>query len=208
MQTDTHVFLIGILCALIFLGFSWVLNRRLMRGPFRIDALEIALYAATVFLVAVTCEILVNSGYEALFGRKLWEYRILPLYDGDISLLAFIIWPVYGVHLYFFRQVLAKRLPKQFNRDRIYAAVIGLDAPLFYEVCGNLLFLLLLGEYYAYYLPGELFHLTSVQVIPIYMVFIYLGMKVLDWFMRVRFYRWPWLVYLMGLVVVSSAYAW
>ena len=207
MQSDSHVFLIGILCAVIFLGFSWALNRRLMRGPFRIDGFEVALYAATVFLVAVICEILVNSAYESVFGRKLWEYRVLPLYGGDISLLSFIIWPVYGVHLYFFRQVLAQRLSAHRNRDRVHALIIGLDAPLFYEVCGNLLFILLLGEYYAYYLPGELFHLTSVQVIPIYMLFIYAGLKLLGWLLQGRVGHKPGLVYLLGLAVVSGAYA-
>ena len=207
MHSVQYVFAIGVLCALIFLGFSWALNRRLMRGPFRIDGFEIALYAATVFLVAVISEILVNSVYESLVGRKLWEYRVLPLYGGDISLLAFIIWPVYGVHLYFFRQVLVQRLAPRHNRDRFQALIIGLDAPLFYEVCGNLLFILLLGEYYAYYLPGELFHLTSVQVIPIYMLFIYAGMKVLGWLLQGRAAHKPGLVYLLALVVVSSAYA-
>lgn len=207
MHPSLHAFLIGILCALIFLGFSWALNRRLMRGVFRVEALELALYAATVFLMAVVCEIVVNSAYESLFGRKLWEYRVLPLYGGDISLLSFVIWPVYGVHLYFFRQVLVQRLSVRRNHDRIHALIIGLDAPLFYEVSGNLLFILLLGEYYAYYLPGELFHLTSVQVIPIYMLFIYAGLKLLDWLLQGRAGHKPGMVYLLGLVVVSSAYA-
>lgn len=207
MHPSLHAFLVGVLCALIFLCFSGLLNRRLMRGPFRVEPLEIALYAAAVFLVAVISEILVNSAYETLFGRKLWEYRVLPLYDGDISLLSFIIWPVYGVHLYFFRQVLAQRLAPQRNRDRMHALIIGLDAPLFYEVCGNLLFILMLGEYYAYYLPGELFHLTSVQVIPVYMLFIYVGLKLLGWLLQGSVGHRPWLVYALGLVVVSSAYA-
>lgn len=198
---------IGIVCALIFLGFSFALNRWLRRDAFIIDIGHIALYAATVFMVAVVSEVIVNSTYENLVGHKLWQYRILPLYEGDISLLSFIIWPIYGVHLYFFRQVLNQRLTGHRDSDLLYAVIIGLDAPLFYEVCGNLLFLGLLNEYYAYYIPGELFHLTSIQVVPVYMVFIYLGLKLLGWLLSARLGRWPWLVYLMGLAVVSSAYA-
>ena len=56
-----------------------------------------------------------------------------------------------------------------------------MDAPLIFEVSGNLIFLALIGQYYAYYLPGDLFHLTSVRVIPIYIICIFVGLIFLHW---------------------------
>lgn len=207
MNAFLEALFVGMVCSLLFLAFSFALNRGLRRSRFTVNLSHIGLYAAAVFLVAIVSEILINSTYESHFGRKLWDYRVLPLYDGDISLLAFFIWPVYGVHLYFFRQVLSDRLPDRYDNDLVHAAIIGLDAPLFYEVSGNLLFILILGDYYAYYLPGELFHLTSIQVIPIYMVFLFAGLKILAWLMAARLrYKTP-LLYLLGLAVVFSAYA-
>ena len=45
----------------------------------------------------------------------------------------------------------------------------GIDGPLL-EILANGFFLLFYGTFYFYYLPGDMRHFTSVQVVPLYMV--------------------------------------
>jgi uncharacterized BrkB/YihY/UPF0761 family membrane protein len=183
------VLLAALAFALLFPGLSYALNRRYCRVPLTRDTRGIALLAALVFALAILCEASINPLYTAIYADKLWVYRLLPLYDGNVSALAVLIWASYGVHLYFFNQTLDSRLPAGARRNVYKAAVIGVEAPLLWEVLGNGFFLLLAGEYYAYYNPGELFHLTSIRVVPIYMVCIYIGLLIYD---RVRHHARDW----------------
>ena len=124
---------------------------------------------------------------------------MLPRHQGDVSGLGPLIWPAYGLHLYLTEQSLR-------HRGRTVMALLnGLDAPLLFEVGGNLLFLAILGEFYAYYLPGDLGHLTSLQVVPIYMLSILIGYRILD-ALRARAggWWWPLGLYALGLVVVYT----
>ena len=91
-----------------------------------------------------------------------------------------LVWAAYGIHLYFTRQTLGYKLPNRLKNNAGIALVIGFEAPFICEVLGNLLFLQLLGDYYAYYLPGDVWHLTSFQVVPIYMLCLYAGLVILD----------------------------
>lgn len=163
---------------LLFCGVSLFVNRRLCGGQLRFVAGEAVLLAVLVFLLAVLCEAGVNPLYETLFGHKLWEYRLLPLHDRNVSALGAIVWTSYGVHLYLLDQTLDHRIAAGPRRDLFKAVFIGVEAPLVWEVLGNSYFLLTVGEYYAYYLPGDVFHLTSLQVVPVYIVCIYAGLQV------------------------------
>lgn len=174
------VLLAAIAFALLFPGVSFLLNRRYCRGALATDVPGIALLAALVFVLAVLCEASINPVYTQFQNEKLWEYRLLPLHDGNVSALAALVWASYGVHLYFFNQTLDSRLPPGRRRNLYKAVVIGLEAPLLWEVLGNGFFLLLVGEFYAYYNPGELLHLTSLRVVPIYMLCIYFGLLVYE----------------------------
>ena len=164
-------------CALIFVSYR--VNRRLAGDSFSVDAYRVALTASAVLLLAILAESLVNPLYEYSTGAKLWEYRVLPLHDRNVSALAVVMWTAYGIHLYFMLQSLEKRLPARWNNRCGKAFVIGFEAPLFAEVSGNLVFLALADQYYAYYLPADVGHLTSFQVVPIYMLCIFIGLGVL-----------------------------
>lgn len=189
----------GVLCALAMVGLSWVVNRGLLRTPLAWRLLPAAVTAASVFLLAVVAEVLVNSAYESLIGHPLWSYRVLPRHEGDVSMLGPLIWPAYGLHLYMTEQSLRRR-----GRP-LMAIINGIDAPLIFEVGGNLLFIALAGEFYAYYLPGDLGHLTSLQVVPIYMLSILVGYFVLDALRaQARSWWWPAGLYGLGLLVVFS----
>lgn len=190
---------VGVICALAMVALSWLLNRGLLRTRLAWRAQPAAVTAACVFLLAVAAEVIVNSAYEALIGHQLWSYRVLPRHEGDVSMLGPLIWPAYGLHLYMTEQSLRRR-----GRP-LMAVINGIDAPLVFEVGGNLLFIALMGEFYAYYLPGDLGHLTSLQVVPIYMLSILLGYFVLDALRaRARSWWWPAGLYALGLLVVFS----
>lgn len=162
--------------ALLFPSASFLINRRLCDGTLKRDVPGIAQLAALVFLLAILCEATVNPLYEHLFNEKLWYYRFWPLHDGNISALSVLVWTSYGIHLYFLNQTLNSWFVANVRRNRYKAIIIGIEAPLLWEVLGNSYFLLVLNEYYAYYLPGDVYHLTSLRVIPVYIVCIYLGL--------------------------------
>lgn len=179
MQTgmsDVQIWAAGLLFAVLFPGASFLLNRRVCGGHLNTDLRQIALLASLTFLAAILCEAAVNPLYAYFVGEKLWEYRLLPLHDRNVSALAALVWTAYGVHLHFMTQALDRRFAAGPWRLLCKVGLIGVEAPLLWEVAGNGFFLLLLGEYYAYYRPGDVGHLTSLRVVPIYMLCVLLGL--------------------------------
>ena len=199
------ILLAAVAFALLFPGVSFLLNRRYCRGALATDVPGIALLASLVFALAILCEASINPVYTQFQDEKLWVYRLLPLHDGNVSALAVLIWASYGVHLYFFNQTLDSRLPQGRRRNLYKAVVIGVEAPLLWEVLGNGFFLLLVGEFYAYYHPGELFHLTSLRVVPIYILCIYVGLLVYDRLRR-RAHDWriPVALFAFGIAFLAA----
>jgi len=173
------VLITGMIFSLLLVTISYSINRHLLGAKLVVDCYQLALTASCVVVLALIGESVVNPLYTAWFGQKLWVYRILPLHDGNVSALGVIIWAAYGVHLYFTRQTLINKLPNAMNNSAGIAIIIGFEAPFICEVLGNLLFLNVLGDYYAYYLPGDVFHLTSFQVVPIYMLCLFIGLTML-----------------------------
>ena len=175
------VLIAGLTFSLLLVTISYTINRRLLGGKLVVDAYQLTLTASCVVILALFGESLVNPLYTAWVGEKLWVYRVWPLHDGNVSAMGFLVWAAYGVHLYFTRQTLVAKLPRALNNSAGIALIIGFEAPFICEVLGNLLFLQLTGEYYAYYLPADVFHLTSFRVVPIYMLCIFVGLFVLDY---------------------------
>ena len=173
------VMLAGVVFALLLVLTSFTVNSRLCRHQLKVDPYRMALTMSAVLLLATVAEATVDPLYQQWRGHNLWEYRVYPLHHRHVSALAAVVWTAYGAHLYFTRQSLEMRLPKRWNNRGSIAFVIGFEAPFFFEVTGNLIFLLLAGRYYAYYLPSDVWHLTSVQVVPVYMGCSFAGLCVL-----------------------------
>ncbi|MCG6864044.1 MAG: hypothetical protein LJE58_01295 [Thiogranum sp.] len=169
----------GIVFATLLILTSFAVNRRILGARLVIDVYRLALTASSVLLLAVVAESVINPLYAMWVGNKLWEYRAFPLHDANVSALAVIVWTAYGVHLYFTRQSLEQKLTPRWNSDCAKAVIIGFEAPFIFEVSGNFVFLLLMNNYYAYYLPDDVFHLTSLRVVPVYMLCIYVGLMIL-----------------------------
>ncbi|MGB5261408.1 MAG: hypothetical protein WBO34_12950 [Gammaproteobacteria bacterium] len=158
----------GLSGALFGAGVFYLLGSLLVRRWIRIEVYPLALSMAVAFLVAIVCEVCLGKLYFNVFGEPLWQYRVWPVHDGYTSALNFIIWPVYGYYVYFMHQVLhARRLV--IRPAWLKGVVSGIDGPLL-EILANGFFLLFYGTFYFYYLPGDMRHYTSVQVVPLYMV--------------------------------------
>jgi hypothetical protein len=150
--------------ALVF----YLLGSLLVRRWIRIELYPLALSMAVAFLVAIICEVYLGKLFALVTGEPLWQYRVWPIHDGYTSVLNFIIWPVYGYYVYFLHQVLhARRIV--IRPHWLQGVASGIDGPLL-EILANGFFLLFYGTFYFYYLPGDLHHFTSVQVVPLYMV--------------------------------------
>ena len=200
-MTLTEVFPSALLACMLFLAFSFLVNRLLRGGWPRLEPGRAVVHAALVFSLAVVFEVLVNSAYERLTGSKLWEYRVLPARGGDVSLLAPLVWPVYGLHLYWLRESLSRRFGRRGRSNLFHALLVGFEAPFVFEVVGNLLFILLLGSFYAWYVPDDFWHLTSLRVVPAYMLGAWTGFRVLDYVESRRRVEMPILV--AGFVVAG-----
>ena len=190
----TILFMHGLSGALVGICLFYLLASLLTRQWMRVDVYQLALAMSVAFLVAIVFEVLLGKLYYLAVGKPLWQYRVMPIHGGMTSTLNFIIWPVYGYYWYFMHQVLrAHRV--RIRRTWVKGLASGFDGPLL-EILANGFFLLFYGTFYFYYLPGDLRHFTSIQVVPLYMVmgiFLALLIEYLDrrprrWYYPVGFY--------------------
>jgi hypothetical protein len=197
------LFMQGLSGALVGVCLFYLLASLLTRQWVRVDVYRLALFMAVAFLVAIVFEVLLGKLYYLLVGKPLWQYRVLPIHGGLTSTLNFIIWPIYGYYWYFMHQVLhAHRV--RIRSTWMKGLASGFDGPLL-EILANGFFLLFYGTFYFYYLPGDLRHFTSIQVVPLYMVmgiFLALLIDYLD--RRPRRWYYPAGFYLAGVGFVLA----
>jgi len=191
------LFMHGLSGALVGICLFYLLASLLTRQWARVDIYQLALVMAVAFLVAIVFEVLLGKLYYLVFGKPLWQYRVLPIHGGMTSTLNFIIWPIYGYYWYFMHQVLQVHRV-QIRHTWVQGLASGFDGPLL-EIVANGFFLLFYGTFYFYYLPGDLQHFTSIRVVPLYMVmgiFLALLIEYLD--QRPRRWYYPAGFYLSG----------
>ena len=139
--------------------FNAALKRRLIK----ID-IKIALcYITTVMIIGVSAEIFVDSLYKLFFGVPLWLYRIMPIHHGYTSYYSLFIWGLYGFHLYLLHRSFGRKIHSIWK----LSAFIAIEA-IILEALFNIMSLTFLGTYTFYYLPSDLWHLTTVQALPVY----------------------------------------
>ncbi|MGB5340348.1 MAG: hypothetical protein WBO06_14785 [Gammaproteobacteria bacterium] len=193
----------GLSGALVGSVIFYLLGSLLVRHWIRIDCYQLALSMAVAFLVAIICEVFLGKMYYLVTGDPLWQYRVWPIHGGYTSALNLIIWPVYGYYVYFLHRVLHHR--QITIRPRwLQGLAAGLDGPLL-EILANGFFLLFYGTFYFYYLPDDLRHYTSIQVVPLYMIMGVILTLVLE-YLRDRPQRWhyPAGFYLAGVGFVLA----
>jgi len=133
----------------------------------RIDPKQAAVYFTTVALIGLFGEIFLDSVYDFFVGHPLWYYNILPIQGGYTSAYAIATWGLYGLHLYLLHDSLATKW--SITRTRHLALIFSLEA-LLAEALLTLSAKLVFGRYLYYYLPGDLWHVTSVQNMPFYFI--------------------------------------
>jgi len=128
---------------------------------------EVYMYSGTLAMTGIISEVLINSFCRAVFDAPLWLYQVTPIRQGDTSVFAFFQWALYGYHLYFVRKKLQSY---HFHyEDAIFALVLSVDA-LLLEILINISSNAFLDTFVFYYLPGDIGHLTTVLVYPIYLL--------------------------------------
>ena len=128
---------------------------------------ECTFFMALIFLGAPLAETIYNELHYAIHGVKLWEYVLYPIGGGNTSLLAVVGWPLYGLNLYFIYKKL-DTINNPFWKSWVgRGAVMALEGPV-WEIVANLTFLIFFKTYIFYYFPGDVWHLNSFQVMPVY----------------------------------------
>ena len=154
---------------LIYFSVAWVLivylfNSLVARSFKKISIETAALYISTVALIGVFGEVFSDTLYNAVFGIPLWQYQVFPVHGGYTSYYSLFVWGMYGFYLYLLHDSLNGW---HIESTRKLAAIISIEA-IVLEFIFNGTFLLVFGSYFFYYLPNDLWHLTTVQAIPFY----------------------------------------
>lgn len=156
---------------LLIFSLSWIvilyLFNALLACKFqRVKLGKLLLYIFILIAIGMLGEVFVGTMYHALTGSPLWEYRIFPIHNAYTSYYSIVIWGMYGFYLYFFHDNLAKL---HIKRGRYLAIILAVEA-LILEVLINITHILFFNEYIFYYFPADLWHLTSIQAFPFYLM--------------------------------------
>ncbi len=179
---------------LIALAGVYLINCAFARKILKPKFPEILVWFFGVGMIGVLSELLLNTIIAAIFGHPLWEYRVLPIKNGYISLVGPILWGIFGMHLYF--QNMA--LKKFYSRLKIWqkSLIMGVDAMII-ETLMNFLAIALLGDFFFFYFPPDLWHFTSFINLPLWTIgglIIYSSMK--------RFKRSPYFTIGFSIVIM------
>jgi hypothetical protein len=179
---------------LFALGWGLVLylfNCVLAKKVKRIEIKPAVMYMSMMAMLGVFGEVLFGSFYHAITGKVLWHYRIYPIHNAYTSMYAIWLWAIYGFHLYLLHGSLKNKRWKPTNvpavlnfhnyvvhgqktgikRRALHRLAIwfGIEA-IIIEALVNLTFLAIFNSYIYYYYPGDLWHLTSLQAFPFYVI--------------------------------------
>lgn len=156
-----------VIFALSVLAVVYAINC-LIYGKFkRVDLKLAVLYFTTLAMIGLFGEIFLDTTYNLIVGHPLWYYQILPIQHGYTSAFAVITWGLYGFHLYLLHGSLADRW--SIYRTRHLALIFSVEA-LLLEALLTISARVFLGRYLYYYLPSDLWHVSSFQNLPFYFI--------------------------------------
>lgn len=158
--------------SLILFAFMWaiivyLINSLIVGKWKKIEVKTAILYFFTVALIGLYGEIFLDTVYNHFVGYPLWRYNILPIHNAYTSSFAVIVWGIYGFHLYLLHDTLGSKW--SINKTKHLALIFCLEA-LVAEALLTVSAKLLLGKYMYYYLPADLWHVSSFQNIPFYFI--------------------------------------
>ena len=156
-----------VLFALAWIVAVYLIDSLIAKKFQKIDLKMATLYFMTVSLVGVFGEMFLDTSYNWIIGHPLWHYNYFPIQHGYTSQFAAIIWGIYGFHLYLLHGTLKARW--SITKTKHLALIFCLEALLF-EAVLTISAKLTLGKYLYYYLPADLWHVSSFQNIPFYFI--------------------------------------
>lgn len=149
---------------LVCYGLAWIANST---KP-TLDWYRLVVFMAVSFAVMVLCEAASAHIYQTLAGEPLWEYRMWPLHHGYSTGWGWLVWPFYGMYMYFLDAVLAQH-GVALKHPALQGLCMGVDGVLI-ELCINAFTVGVFGVFYFYYFPGDLWHFSSLWAVPFYAV--------------------------------------
>jgi hypothetical protein len=163
---------------LIIFPFIWLVILLTIYALFRekqknINVKLLVLYVLFMGMLGPVGEVFVGTLYNLAFGQPLWQYKVLPTHHAYTSLYAPVIWGVSGAYLYYIHEHI--RLFKQ--KSKWLQATIRMFETIFFEATLNVSFWILTGSLIFYYLPADLWHVTSIQTLPFYFILSLIVMK-------------------------------
>lgn len=123
-------------------------------------------YVITMAALGLFGEVIFDWSYKWFFGQPLWEYHLLPIHGGFTSLYSLFLWGMIGFHLYFLHSTLDKLKIRSTNK----LAVVFCCEAIILEALVNISYGAIFGGYVYYYLPSDLWHITSLQTLPLYLL--------------------------------------
>jgi hypothetical protein len=169
-----------------------------------LDLRRVFYYMALAFPFCLILEVGFGNLHHYLFNEYLWQYRVLPVHQGLTSTLNFAIWPLYGLHFYLYDVVEKQFTFSKFWKNVFFITKLAISGPLL-EFILNMVCRFSFERYYFYYFPDDLFHYTSIQVIPYYFIASYafaVAVKYMDKHMEKTYI--PLVSYFIGLVFLFS----
>lgn len=145
----------------------YLLNSLIAKQFKRLSLRPALLYFTTVALIGLFGEIFLDTSYNFFVGHPLWYYNILPIFGGYTSSYAIVTWGLYGVHLYLLHDTLGTRW--SITRTKHLALIFSLEA-LLLEAVLTISARLVFGKYLYYYLPSDLWHVSTIQNMPFYFI--------------------------------------
>lgn len=144
--------------------FAYFFNSILSKRFIKVRLVDALVYISAVTLAGVFGEVFIDTIYTFVFSEPLWIYHLWGVHNSYTSYFSIFIWGFYGFHLYLFHTFLEAR---RISSELILASIISLEA-LLLEILFNVTFFVFFGFYIFYYLPNDLWHITSLQAIPFY----------------------------------------
>ena len=163
---------------LIIFPFLWLLALLIIYLIFggklkKVDTKLLLLYVSFMAMLGPVGEIFVGTLYHSAFGQPLWQYAILPTHNAYTSLYAPVIWGVSGAYLYYIHESL-----QLFRRkSKWFQATSRMLETILFEAALNVSFLVFSTSLIFYYLPADLWHVTSLQTLPFYFILGLIVMK-------------------------------
>lgn len=154
---------------LLYLAACAVAGRWLVPKPS-----ELILYVGATFMGGVFGEIIVGTLGKLVLNISLWRYEYAPRHGAFTSSIGVIMWPMYGMYLYFFHQAMQVKGSVIGHHISLSGIFIAIDA-LVLEMLANVFSLSLFGSYFFKYNASDLMHMTSAQIFLPYVAFGVLG---------------------------------